>query len=71
MVQRQDAGVLQRGGHLAGRDTFGALMFDLNEENLRTWLQDPPAMKPGVRMPDLGLTGDEIDALVAYLMTLE
>jgi cytochrome c oxidase subunit II len=56
---------------VAGRDTFGALMFDLDEENLRTWLRDPPAMKPGVRMPDLGLTGDEIDALVAYLMTLE
>jgi cytochrome c oxidase subunit II len=57
--------------HVASRDTFGALMFEFNEENLRTWLRDPPAMKPGVRMPDLGLTGDEIDALVAYLRTLE
>jgi cytochrome c1 len=34
-------------------------------------LRDPPAMKPGALMPDYGLSEDEIDQLVAYLMSLE
>lgn len=42
-----------------------------NEENLRDWLADPPAVKPGTEMPNLGLSEQEIDALVEYLYTLE
>jgi cytochrome c oxidase subunit II len=42
-----------------------------NEENLRAWLADPPAVKPGTAMPDLGLSQAQIDALVAYLYTLD
>ena len=41
------------------------------EAGLRTWLADPPTWKPGSFMPELGLTADEIDALVAFLSTLE
>ena len=40
-------------------------------ENLRDWLADPPAMKPGTAMPNLGLTDQQLDALVEYLYTLE
>jgi cytochrome c len=36
---------------------------------LRTWLKDPPAVKPGTEMPNLGLKSDEIEALVAFLNT--
>ena len=57
--------------HFASRTTFAGAMFDNNTENLRDWLDDPPAMKPGAKMPDYGLSADEIDALVAYLQTLE
>lgn len=57
--------------HLASRGTFGGAMFELGEGPLRDWLGNPPEMKPGSRMPDLGLTAEEIDALVAYLMSLE
>jgi cytochrome c oxidase subunit 2 len=63
--------------HLFSREEFAGAIFELNEENLREWLRDPPAMKPmqyesnGIGMPDLDLSEDEIDALVAYLMTLE
>lgn len=57
--------------HFASRDTFAGAMFDNNTENLRDWLDDPPAMKPGAKMPDYGLTSQEIDALVAYLQSLE
>ena len=34
---------------------------------LRTWLKNPAAVKPATDMPNLGLKGDEIDALIAFL----
>jgi cytochrome c oxidase subunit 2 len=57
--------------HFAARGTFAGAMFEVNERNLARWLANPPAMKPGAKMPDYGLSQDEIDALVAYLMSLE
>lgn len=57
--------------HFAQRDTFAGAMFDNDERNLRAWLRDPPAEKPGSLMPDLDLTEEEIDGLIAYLATLE
>lgn len=41
------------------------------EENLRAWLANPQDVKPGTAMPNLGLSQGEIDALVAYLNTLD
>ncbi|HEX7100055.1 MAG TPA: cytochrome c oxidase subunit II [Acidimicrobiia bacterium] len=38
---------------------------------LKRWLADPPSVKPGSYMPDLGLTEAEIDNLIAWLKTLE
>ena len=35
------------------------------------WLQNPATYKPGVRMPDMKLSSEEIDQLVAFLVTLE
>lgn len=46
-------------------------VLELNEENLARWLADPPAVKPGTQMPDLGLDEETIDALVQYLLTLD
>lgn len=64
--------------HFASREEFAGAIFEVNEENLTEWLEDPPAMKPmrpteepSVGMPDLGLNQDEIEALVAYLLSLE
>ena len=57
--------------HLASRDRFAGEMFELNEENLKLWLEDPPERKPGSLMPDLGLTDEQIDDLTAYLLSLE
>ena len=37
---------------------------------LAAWLADPQHVKPGNRMPSLGLAGDTLTALVAYLQTL-
>jgi cytochrome c oxidase subunit 2 len=57
--------------HMASRDTFGAFLFDMTAEELTRWLENPAAMKPGSRMPDYGLTPEQIEALVAFLLTLE
>jgi cytochrome c oxidase subunit 2 len=57
--------------HFAGRTMFAGASFDRTTQNLRDWLANPAAMKSGSFMPDLGLTDDEITALVAYLETLE
>ena len=57
--------------HLASRGTIAGSIFDNNAQNLRTWLKDPPAAKPGSLMPNLGLNDHELDVLVAYLQSLK
>lgn len=63
--------------HLLSREEFAGAIIETTEENLRAWIDDPNAIKPmqyesnGIGMPDIDLSEDEIDALVAYLMTLE
>ena len=57
--------------HVAGRETIAAASFANRTENLRSWVANPQARKPGVAMPDIELSDDELDALVAYLETLE
>jgi cytochrome c2 len=34
---------------------------------LTRWLADPPSMKPGSFMPNLGLTQAEIESLITWL----
>lgn len=57
--------------HFGSREWFAGAMLVNNDENLAEWLRDPPGMKPGSLMPDLGLSEDQIRALVAYLQSLE
>lgn len=57
--------------HFASRTTFAGALFENTPDNLRNWIDNPPAMKPGSTMPDYGLSGEQIDAVVAYLQTLE
>jgi cytochrome c oxidase subunit II len=59
--------------HLASRTTFAGAMFPLTEQNLIKWVTDAPGMKPGVKMPSFKgeLSSEEIESIVAYLMTLE
>ncbi len=61
--------------HLASRSTFAGSIFELNERNLTRWLEDAPRIKPGAKMPsglrELGLTEDQIEAMAAYLLSLE
>ena len=56
--------------HLQSRDFFASFV-EMTDENLAAWLADPQRVKPGSQMPNLQLTTDQIEALVAYLNTLE
>ena len=57
--------------HLMSRKTIGAGSAFNTPENLRRWVQDPALFKPGVRMPDMKLTTEEVDKIVDYLVTLK
>jgi cytochrome c oxidase subunit 2 len=56
--------------HFAQRATIAAGILANTPDNLRRWLTDPQAFKPGTLMPRTGLTRDELDRVVAYLGTL-
>ena len=57
--------------HLASRSEIGAGIRKLTEEQLRIWIANTQSVKPGAQMPPQELERDELDALVAYLMSLE
>ncbi|MDP9074004.1 MAG: c-type cytochrome, partial [Actinomycetota bacterium] len=57
--------------HFNGRTVFAGGIFANTDNNLRLWLANPPREKPGSVMPNLGLSADQIDNLVAYLDTLK
>ena len=41
--------------------------YEPDPDFVRAWLRDPGAVRPGTRMPNLGLSEDEIAALLAFL----
>ena len=56
--------------HLMSRDTLASGAADNTHENLRLWIQDPDALKPGSLMPAMRLDDADLNALVSYLETL-
>jgi cytochrome c oxidase subunit II len=57
--------------HLASRRSIAAGTLPMSEGNLYGWVEDPQSLKPGVRMPTIGLEPDQLHAVVAYLETLK
>ena len=57
--------------HFGRRRTMAAGLMENNAENLTAWLHNPPAVKPGAKMPNLGLKDEEIRYIVAYLQSLQ
>lgn len=55
--------------HVGSRTTIAGATLPNTPDGLRTWLSDPPAAKPGSIMPNIGLTPDEITALIAFLQS--
>jgi len=56
--------------HVASRETLGSGIVRNTSENLARWIADPNRIKPGVRMPNLKLSNDEVRAITSYLETL-
>ncbi len=57
--------------HLSGRKMLAAEVLENTPANLKAWLRDPQRFKPGCLMPNLRLSNEQADALVAYLEALK
>lgn len=57
--------------HLASRQTIASGILDNTRGNLAGWIVDPQHIKPGNKMPPTNLAGEEVQALLDYLETLE
>lgn len=53
--------------HVGSRTTIAGATLDRTDENVARWLHDPQAIKPGSLMPNLSLSPEAVDKLVAYL----
>lgn len=66
---------------LGARTTLAAGVLENTRENLIAWIEDPSRFKPGVKMPGTreggggmqatGLTDEQVEAIAAYLSSLE
>jgi cytochrome c oxidase subunit II len=56
--------------HLMSRSTIASGAVENTRENLRLWIQNPDAIKPGSRMPAMKLSDADLDVLVRYMETL-
>jgi cytochrome c oxidase subunit 2 len=56
--------------HLMSRETIASGAAPNTHDNLRGWIQDPGIIKPGSKMPAMGLSDPELNAVTAYLETL-
>jgi len=57
--------------HFASRRTIAAGSMPMGEGNLYGWIADPQSIKPGTKMPTIGLEPNELHSVVAYLETLK
>jgi len=57
--------------HVASRTTIASGTLPNTTGHLAGWILDPQRIKPGTRMPATPLEGSDLQALLAYLGTLE
>jgi cytochrome c oxidase subunit 2 len=72
-IRGTDAGARQGPDltHLAARGTLGAGTLPNDAAHLAAWVSNPAAHKPGVNMPSTAFSPDELQAVVAYLQSLQ
>jgi cytochrome c oxidase subunit 2 len=56
--------------HLMSRATIAAGAAQNTSDNLRLWIQNPSAIKPGSLMPAMKLSDADLNAVVSYMETL-
>lgn len=57
--------------HIASRRTIGAGILENTPGNLAGWIVNSQALKPGNLMPPMNLDASQVQAIIAYLETLE
>jgi cytochrome c oxidase subunit 2 len=57
--------------HLMSRTRIAAGALANGRGQLAAWIADPQGIKPGTTMPRVSLTSDELNAVTAYLETLQ
>jgi cytochrome c oxidase subunit II len=57
--------------HLMSRQTVGSGVATNTPEHLKIWVRDPSRMKPGVLMPAMNLSENDLDDLVTWMVTLK
>ncbi|HTF33720.1 MAG TPA: cytochrome c oxidase subunit II [Myxococcota bacterium] len=56
--------------HLMSRTMLGSGITENTTDHLHAWVNDPTRLKPGVLMPAMALSPEDLDQVVAYLATL-
>jgi cytochrome c oxidase subunit II len=56
--------------HLMSRRTLASGVAENTPVDLRLWIRNPDAFKPGSLMPAMQLSDADLDALTTYLETL-
>jgi len=57
--------------HVASRKTIAAGTLPMSRGSLMGWIANPQGVKPGARMPAVGMTAPELHAVASYLETLK
>ncbi|MBV9959606.1 MAG: cytochrome c oxidase subunit II [Acidobacteria bacterium] len=57
--------------HMMSRQTLASGAAPNTPAGLRAWVRDPQAVKVGCLMPNMQMTDEEVDKIVAYLQTLK
>jgi cytochrome c oxidase subunit II len=57
--------------HVASKPYIASGSLENTHANLRSWITDPQAIKPGVKMPMNTFSEAELDALISYIESLK
>ena len=57
--------------HVASKPYIASGSLQNDRENLASWITDPQAIKPGIRMPMNTYSPEELNALVDYIQSLK
>jgi cytochrome c oxidase subunit 2 len=56
--------------HFMSRETIASGAAPNTSENIRLWIRNPDAIKPGSRMPAMNLADQDVEAVARYLESL-
>ncbi|MGH7986678.1 MAG: cytochrome c oxidase subunit II [Candidatus Binataceae bacterium] len=57
--------------HFGSRTSLAGSILDNTPQNVAMWIKNPDQVKPGANMPTLGMRGQQLNDLVAYLESLK